>query len=210
MNNQASNKYENAVFAFFTEPENFETMIRVNEHADFVMKKVILDFWGRVKDSVSNKLISKHEDWVITFAGNLEGSDGKMWAYRKSWFPTDIIDRPDIAVAFGNLYLKEKAYIGITINEQTTLYNKKNLIEGILALKGLNDYEHEIDEWWVCWKYFEIHGKNPESLISILPANREAKIVNLTDEAVKLAEILEENIEVILKKAFINQPNTTM
>lgn len=204
MSNQTGNKYEEAVFEFFTKPENFETMIRVNEHADRVMKKVIEDFWEALRKSLQQKFKSKEEDWVVTYSGDFEERYCKLWIYRDSWLNRNHRSRPIMAVAFENLHLGEKPFLGITPDADSKLYRPESLKSVIQSLPETENYTKNSNKWWACWVYFSLNFGQTSNLVNILPDNRENYITEFTEEAIRLTEILDKEAETIISKAFIS------
>lgn len=204
MSNQPGNKYEDAVFEFFTRPENFETMIRVNEHADRVMKQIVKDFWEALREQLQEGFRHKDKDWVIKYSGDFEERYCKLWIYRESWLTRNDRSRPIMAIAFENLHLGEKPFLGITPDAVSKLYKSDSLRSDIQSLPEIDNYTKNSNKWWACWVYFSLNFGQTSNLSNILPDNRDNYITELTEEAIRLTEILDKEAETIISKALIN------
>jgi hypothetical protein len=197
MSTKTSPSYEDEVFKFFTQPENFETMLRVNEHADSVFKGIIQDFWDALRKQISEEL--KDSSWQIDQADILSSSESKLRIYQKSWCLSDNNTAPTIAVAFGGLEASESLFVGITIDENSITHSAEELKREIRKLDEVKEFISNDFLGWACWKYLESKAM-PKDLMSLLPENRSELVKDYAKIAIDLAVALEKRAEEILPK----------
>jgi hypothetical protein len=202
MNTKTSPSYEDEVFKFFTQPENFETMLRVNEHADSVFKRITKDFLDTLKQNISEKLEGQSKGWVVEYSGKFENIYCKLWLYRRDWKSSRLNNiRPFFAVAFENLHLGEELFLGITYDKKADNNNSELLKRQIPDIKELANYNRTpSNDWWLCQMHPSNNFKSVKNLGFALPSNRADYIEELTLEALKLTEVLDEFAHPLIPK----------
>jgi hypothetical protein len=194
-------QYEKEIYQYFTQPENFETMVSVVSHSEKVFDTLIRDFWDDLKHALEAAFQKKPEDWVVEYSGKFESRYCKLWAYREAWVRID--NYPLVSVAFEDFHYGEYPFLGIHLNIDQNLYDPVFLKKEIKALPNL-PLDDSNNSYWVGRRYFPFNLTQHKNLVKILPAHSNTTIDNLVAEALTIADFLDPVIDDIIQKSKVN------
>lgn len=188
--------YEKEVYQFFTKPDNFETMLKVADHASEVTKKLIEDFWTELKEKIASTLKEEDNDWIVGFSDNMSYRWNKLWVYKRSWCGEESL--PVISVGFEELQPKRLPYIGVHIWNDSKKYNSTVIKENVIALDEEENYDTDSNKYWAIWKTLSFNLWDIDSLKQLLPENREETYSILIKDVKDLLLLLGDQVPTIL------------
>ncbi|MEQ8684225.1 MAG: hypothetical protein RIE86_02975 [Imperialibacter sp.] len=192
-------EYEKEVYKFFTQPDNFDTMVKVASHADEVAQQLIKEFWEELEKLLKIRVHTKGSDWFVGYSAKYKERYCKLQIYHRDWL--DDASSPVITVAFEDLHFGEYPFVGISVKHDNEYYDTEAIRYDIRQLKTLSLYEEDSSLWWAKSKYLTHDFSRRENLSQILPGNREVNLENAVEEAMILLEAIESDVPSILAKS---------
>lgn len=192
-------KYNEAVFQFFTEDEDrFLMMGKIAQHEPKVRKELVESFWTKLQQELAKKF-SEEAGWVVRFSNDWNMPSNKLMIYKKSWdFYAD--EFPLISFSFQHLFFGEQPIMGVFVNRERYTkegYNITKIMERIrskkekLAELGINK---EAD-WFATMQNTLLNLSNYDNLTAILPKNEKDTMENLVKKVGEYIADLEEFME---------------
>jgi len=163
--------YNEKLYEFITEEENFLPFIELKEQYEIVRKKLLTDFWKEVEVELKKYKKSKWEVWL---------DDDVMKEYSKlGFYHKDYYREKDESRSFGIIFehLTDSVLYGLWFNRTANLQNL-----------NFNSVCNDIKHLHVTWKagtsawWFAARNEtgdnfdNSSDLVKILPKNREAVV----------------------------------
>jgi len=163
-------KYEQEMFNFLTQRENFEAMLRMKTAYTSVRLHLLEQFWALVIDKLEKKLIAIKGDWKVYNPPNKQHDHAKVVVYKESWLLHSISDHPFVGLAWEHLYTKP--FYGVWYDVKSNKINAQKLINDLLSVSREYKMSQE-SEWWPAWKYGEYFLSDDADISNILPDLRD-------------------------------------
>ena len=190
--------YEEKTFEFFTQRENFETMLKVASQAEGVCKRLIYDFWAQLAESLTKVLGDRDEDWRVGFSDNWDYRWNKLWMYQEEWCKEE--NYPVVSIAFEELQPNRHPYLGLHIGYDHKKFNGSNIKKDLLDIETLKEYQTDSNNYWAVWKHLPFGLSGLDSLVQLLPENKMQTSQNVVNEALYLIGLIKNDINVIIEK----------
>ncbi len=186
-------EYEEKMYEFYTQTENFETMLHVTEQAKWVTEQLVRDFWKDVHHVLQETLQKRDDNLRVEFSNNGDWKVRwiKLWVYRKEWCLTG--QEPLVSITAEALQPNDYPYIGIHINRDSSLINGDTIKAQIKILEELKSYKSDSNNYWAVWKYMGIKHYG-QDLTLLLPENRKTSIGNVVSEFNILLDLMDTNM----------------
>ena len=195
-------KYDEAVFDFFTSDEDrFLMMRKIAQHEPKVRETLVHSFWKKLEQELRKRYYAKNEDWIVRFSDKWSVGDNKLMVYREEWdYFKDSL--PLVAVAFEWLYLGRYPFLGIITDRE------KHMEEGFDIGKIHEDLKTSIknnpavvgekNPWWPISRHTSVNLSSHEQLVGILPGENESNtisnlIMNVEEYTSALDEFMSNN-----------------
>jgi len=146
--------YEEEIYKFITEKDNFEIAAEIHELFPKVRQKIITKFWEDIKVAFHKKDI----DNIWEFDIELQRKRPIIWVYKKGW---------EASFAIENIY--QEPWFGIHIED--TIIDKKKALDIISKnskIKNLSSMVWDDDPNWLCWEKTSDNYDNISEIKSIL------------------------------------------
>ncbi len=192
------NRYEEEIFQFFTQPENFETMLKVADQAETVCKRLIQQFWAEVEAGLKEALSNAGNDWRVCFSDNWEYRWNKLWVYRQEWCQVE--NYPVISVAFEDIQPRRQPYLGVHIGFDNKAFDGVNIKKDIVNLRALKEYKTDSNNYWAVWKNLPFQLEGYESLVRLLPENRKQTSQNVLKDTLELLGLVKDEVNPLIEK----------
>lgn len=176
-----STEYEKEMFDFFTQPANFETMLKVADQSESIKKELVTQFWEGVRIEIESVLSKSDTDWQVNFSDNWDARYNKLWIYKDEWRKGQ--EYPMASVAFEHILSGDHPYVGIHIGYDCDRIDGTQLKEDFKTKELLAKYKTDRNNYWAVWKHTKIDLWENESMIKLLPENRKTTIKNTVGEA---------------------------
>lgn len=186
-------KYNEAVYDFFTEPHNFRTMVEVASHRDELSKKIILEFWNDVKALVEAKY-PKNQGWKVAFNKPYT----EFWVYNKSWGENG--DEAVVSIGIDDIQYGGKPNVGIFVDNTKFFFDCKQIAVSLRKISELDKYEDEDDSIWIKWQFLPFDFTEHKNLVEILPSTKQPALDKVTEIISEMLDAIEEKVPLIVGK----------
>lgn len=183
-------KYEQEIFNFLAQRENFEAMLRLNNTYPIVKTNLLEQFWNLVAEKLEKKLADIEGMWQLYNPPNKEHHQAKLIIYKQSWQLNS--NERVIGIAWEHLYTQP--YFGVWYNIDSKKLNPDKLISQLEQVRNKNAMKIDTG-WWPAWKYGEYILSNDANVTSILPDIRDSTaemysvaLINLIPDVEKLID----------------------
>jgi|GEM_PF-3135745 len=180
-------KYEQEVFNFLTQRDNFESMIKVVNHYSRIRKQVLESFWNQVADNLLSRVKEINDYWEIINPPNKDDKNAKLIIYKKLWKNNE--QYPFVGVAWERL--SAHSYYGVWSDIKSSLINSPKLKQALDSWRNEINFETD-NSWWYLWSHGKYDFNIQNDLVFILP-----------DVAASAAEEYADNLLSLLSKAEI-------
>lgn len=177
------NQHEAEIYNFFTTEANFANMYNVSKHYEKIKPKLLSDFWKAVEDKLIDKISAlPNKGWYTKRQEKLDSNVSKLFLYKSNWANKD--NYPVIAFAYESL--TGNPFYGLFINRgEHKIYNLEEISASARRLVVRSD--NTSNNWWSFFYYSSLNFNKLESLVKILPANRDVLVQSFADELFNLA-----------------------
>lgn len=186
-------KYNEAVYDFFTEPDNFRTMVDVASHRDGLTKKIIQDFWSDVKTLIEVKL-PKGRGWKVEFEKPYED----FWIYNKSW--GGIGDDAVVSIGIDDISYGGKPNVAILVDNYNTLFNFKKIARSLRDIPELDKYDDINDPMWIKWQFLPFDFAEHKNLVEILPATKQPALDKVVEIIFDMLNAIKDQVPLIVEE----------
>ena len=191
------NEYEEKIFDFYTQGDNFKTMVQVANAFPAVANKLIRLFWNDVLIALRSKY--SEQEWEVGFSSsNFDDRFNKLWVYRKSWALEENL--PKIAIGFENLQLDKHCWVGIFMSNGIKDHNLDAFRNEMRTLPELNGYKHDSNNWWVKWESLSPLITKRDQIHFLSNDDRQASINSAVNQVDTFMKIIDKKIFTILDK----------
>jgi hypothetical protein len=188
--------YKDAAVQFLSKPENLEVALDVAELLEDVKDKLVLEFWHKLKERVSEKL-SEPLTWSFKLDSDEELLKGR---YPGLDCVPGIAPNAQHFLRFRLEQGGDKISQGVCWNvEMKTPFDK--LSEGVPQLRRIRDrlqpsegYSSKVNTWWVGYKYLN-NSQRLREKTSLLRMQAGTLANEVADEFVELAKGLQKLVE---------------
>lgn len=197
----STKSYEDQMFDFFTQPENFETMLKVVGQVDAIKVRLVQEFWYEVMSELRNKLGS---GWIVRFSDNWQFKYNKVLIYSQGWHQDPNYPLPLSCIGFENIRQDNQPILGIFIGFGSHILNgdqlKSEFLNSDIYKKNLIEFKTDGNNHWAFWKHMPLKFYEADSLGKILPENRKVEIDNFVAEGLRLIELVRDQINGLIIK----------
>jgi len=190
-----SKTYEEELYSFFTNPVNFDTMVKVAAHLDDISKTIIKDFWNDLKTQLEEKAKEKGAVWKVGYSGKFEDRWTKLWIYHRDWLDGN---RPIVAVAYEALNYGERPFVGVFVDLENGKYKPDAIRTSIRGIRKLKELEHDDDLWWAKWEFLPFEFTSRQQLAEILPGKRQTVVEKVAELGLDILSSIEKQVPKIL------------
>ena len=166
--------YDEAIFKFMTEPNNFEAMLKVREHWDRVRRKLLVEFWTLVRDKLI-ELVQKdgrEEEWIVQANLNYPDKYQAITLVKNTWEKLSPENWVPISVTWSDIF--RQAIYGVWLDAKSQYWELNAIREKarIISVEVKMDYDHA---WWPAfYAPPEANFAVERNLTQLLPENRDS------------------------------------
>jgi hypothetical protein len=198
------NEYEQEMYKFLSERNNFENMLLVLDNFDMVKRNLLEEFWYGVKAKVEVGMDVKSGDWKLS-----------MNEYTNPWWTMTLtkIKWPhtkgagwDVAINWG--HMNQDPHFGVWIHNDTrTLKLSSAHLEIKELAPVLNGKQQTVQfftqdalPWWPLVYQSEHNFAEKSALLAILPSEREPLIEHYANMMIALATSISADLDAIVER----------
>jgi hypothetical protein len=191
-------QYEEERYRFFTEPENFKTMLDVVAHSEEVVKRLIQEFWLALEQQLHTDTESHGTAWLVGFSDAFDYRWNKLWIYQKAWCGEGT--QPLVSIAFEDLQIYRHPYVGVHLLSDNKAYDCSTIKTALLNIEGAKAYKTDSNAYWALWKFLPFNLDYTQPMIRLLPENREVLIKELISEVTDLMDLITPYVADLIEK----------
>jgi hypothetical protein len=159
-------KYEQEIFNFLTQRENFEAMLKVNNHFGMVKDNLLQNFWNLVATKLQEKIRELPlPNWRLINPQKKDRNDAKLLIYKDSW-KLQNETHPFVGVASEHLYTN--AYYGVWCNMHSKSIDNPKLKDALSDLRNRLNFKVDTN-WWPLWVHGQYNFSSDTYITYILP-----------------------------------------
>ena len=180
--------YEEELFKFFTQPENFDTMLKVAAQAQGIKLQLVHRFWDLTKEKIATKLAEMPQDYQVAYSGDWNQRYNKLWVYHPEWHRGE--PYPIMSVAFENIHVESHPYVGVHLHYDNKVFDMDALKQTIKEYVTLKSYKIDNNRYWSVWRLLNLNFSQPDSLKRLLPGQVDSTVEETSEEALQLLELV--------------------
>lgn len=189
------------VVAFFSKPENFETMVKASRRIEEVTERIVKAFWDDVIEKLEIAFKVKDRRWKVEYSGMFNGLFCQVLVYHHTWCDAHL--NRVIAIAAEGLPFGSHPIIGIAIGANNKVYDTVEIKKDINSIAHPPIYKiDDNDPFWSIHKPLDFSLEQYENIQNLLPEKRGDIVTSVVNEFVVLAEHIEKDVETILMRNF--------
>ncbi len=200
---QKLNEYEQEMYKFLSERNNFENMLLVLENFEMVKRQLLEEFWYGVKEKVEAGMGVKSGEWKLA-----------MNEYTNPWWTMTLtkVKWPhtkgagwDVAINWG--HMNQDPHFGVWIHNDTRTLKLSSAHSEIKELAPiLNGKQQTVQfftqdalPWWPLVYKSEHNFAERSALKAILPDVRDGLMQRYAEMVIALAEAISEDLDRIVE-----------
>lgn len=194
--------YDQEIFKFFVQEDNFRNMCSVASHYDSVKKQLLIEFWKLVRSEMAERIEKEKLLWIIRITSEDISNDRTKIMLCKADYPFEN-NLPIVAIAIERLAVRNWPFFGLWVNNDTPKYD----LEGMRHLAAMHNEKVKFvadgDDWWPIWQNIGVDFAQDEEFVRILPENRLLLAKSFADKTIELAN----NCEQVMSEMIVMKRN---
>ncbi len=196
-----NSEYEEAVYEFFTQEDNFKTIAEIADKAEAVSARIIKEFWLDLEVKLNEEINNWGDGWKCNLSSAFEKRYTGLQVYHDNW----VNDSGQVffSIRFEGLPKDYEApYVGIWVFGDVKSHDSVGISEDVLSLANLKGYKSDSHKYWINWKHMPFKWDTYSEIAKILPETeaRKTEIENAIAEVKMLKSAIEKEIDKILIK----------
>lgn len=191
--------YEEKMYAFLTEPDNFRGLVKSVELWDMVREQLLVEFWEMVYEELQ-RLPGKNSDWIIECSEDFSESYSSIFLYKQAWYTEET--GVHICVDVTQL-VADNPYYGVWIEPQSSLFHTLRIKEALAGSVWIREtgFRQDRNAQWALFKNLDLYNiHEPETLEQLLPTNRESLVKEAANTLYSFALEIEEELTQLAEK----------
>lgn len=175
--------FEQTLFNFYIEPENFKTAVEVDKYLPVVKRQLLVEFWIEVRNEIEELIRKAGSDWNLYMSEDIFAGYSKISLDNKLWYEDC---EPVSPFQFRWSNLTTQPIWGIHNNLNSKKWDIKAMHNRIQKLPETSSYNIKHD-WWALGSSHTINFNNYKDVELILPANRSKLVTEFSNTLFELA-----------------------